>query len=103
MLRSRRRISTHNPLNERDTTHMRFDHQITQNNRVTATIWWERWVFDQGGGSPYEKDDRWYNFDLADRQVAVPSDQALRQVVPGYPVPVVTAREAGYPDKFPLL
>ena len=39
--------------NERDTTHMRFDHQITENNRVTATIWWERWVFDEGGGSPF--------------------------------------------------
>ena len=50
-------------------------------------------------GTPYEKDDRWYNFDLANRRVVVPSDQALRQVVPGYPIPAVTAREAGYPDR----
>ena len=49
-------------------------------------------------GVPVENNDLVYNFDIETRRVVVPNDTSLSNVQPTYPIPVVTAREAGYPD-----
>lgn len=48
-------------------------------------------------GEPYEVNGVFYNFDVAKQQVVVP-DAGLKAVVPGYPIPVVSASQAGYPE-----
>src|SRR5439155_25372956 len=50
-------------------------------------------------GVPYEANGIWYNFDVATQKVVVPDERALAQVVKGYPIPVVTAAQAGYPER----
>ena len=49
-------------------------------------------------GVPSEVNDTIYNFDFENARVVVPNDQALRQTNPNFPIPIVTASEAGYPD-----
>ncbi|MFN0165369.1 MAG: carboxypeptidase regulatory-like domain-containing protein [Bryobacteraceae bacterium] len=50
-------------------------------------------------GVPYEANGIWYNFDVASQRVVVPDQRALAQVAKGYPIPVVTAKDAGYPER----
>lgn len=50
-------------------------------------------------GVPFEKNGIWYNFDVATRKAVVPDERALAQVAKGYPIPVVTAAQAGYPER----
>jgi carboxypeptidase family protein len=48
---------------------------------------------------PYDANGLFYNFDPVGMRVVVPNSKALQSVVTGYPLPVVTAKTAGFPDK----
>jgi hypothetical protein len=48
-------------------------------------------------GAPYDDTGLFYNYDIPTGRVVVPNDSALRSVAPGFPIPVVTASQAGYP------
>jgi len=58
--------------------------------KVTPKLTLTPGVRFQHYGVPYEKNDTWYNFDVKSLTAVVPNDYALSQVVPGYPIPVVT-------------
>lgn len=48
---------------------------------------------------PLDANNLYYNFDPATLQVVVPNQQTHSKVVPGYPIPVVTASDVRWPEK----
>jgi hypothetical protein len=69
------------------------DWKVTPNFTITPGLRFQHY------GTPYEANGIWYNFDVATQRVVVPDERALAQVAVGYPIPVVTAAEAGYPER----
>ena len=50
-------------------------------------------------GVPLEKNGLCYNFDLATQRVVVPDQRGIDNIAQNYPLPVVTADQAGYPER----
>ena len=48
-------------------------------------------------GVPTEREDEWYSFDLDRMMPVVPTEQVRAGVNPAFPIPILTASEAGYP------
>lgn len=69
------------------------DWKVTPNFTITPGVRFQHY------GVPYEANGIWYNFDVKSQRVVVPDQRALAQVAKGYPIPVVTASEAGYPER----
>ena len=69
------------------------DWKVTPRLTITPGIRFQHY------GVPSEAlNDTIYNFDRATGKVVVPSEKALPYIDSAFPIPVVTAREAGYPE-----
>ena len=73
-------------------TYFQDDWKVTPNLTLTPGIRFQHY------GAPYEANGLFYNFDIATQRVVVPDQRALAAISKGFPLPVVTAAEAGYPE-----
>ncbi len=79
--------------------HNEFGFYFQDDWKVTPRVTITPGIRFQHYGVPSEVlSDTIYNFDQATQRVVVPSDRALQHIAPGFPVEVVTAREANYPS-----
>lgn len=66
--------------------------------KITPTLTLTPGIRFQHYGAPYEANGLFYNFDVAKQRVVVPDQRGLAAIAKGFPLPVVTAAEAGYPE-----